>query len=92
MFYCRHKTFQCPVQAEVKKDLAAEVSHMLKEEATQDALIERVRAVQEEHRIPESEIVKLVRLSTVLRARRQLWRGYACVPWAQPCGGVCVSA
>lgn len=46
--------------AEVKKDLAAEVSHMLKEEATQDALIERVRAVQEEHRIPESEIVKLL--------------------------------
>ena len=44
----------------MKKELQAEISQMLKEEATQEALIERVRAVQEEHRIAESEVTKLV--------------------------------
>jgi len=46
--------------AEVKKELQAEISQMLKDETPQDALIERVRAVQEEHRIAESEVTKLM--------------------------------
>ena len=42
---------------------------MLKDETPQDALIERVRAVQEEHRIAESEVTKLVRSACLYQTR-----------------------
>eukprot|EP00039_Didymoeca_costata_P018342 m.333082 g.333082 ORF g.333082 m.333082 type:complete len:416 (+) comp17065_c0_seq1:84-1331(+) len=46
--------------AEIKKDLGLEVTEMIKGGATQDELIDKVRSVQVEHRIPESEIAKLL--------------------------------
>lgn len=46
--------------AEIKKELGAEVTEMLKNDATQDELIDKVRTVQVEHKIRESEIAKLL--------------------------------
>jgi len=46
--------------AEVKKQLHFDVRGMIKNEVAQDAIIEKVRAVQVENRIPESQIIKIL--------------------------------
>jgi len=46
--------------AEVKKQLHYDVTQMIKAEEAQDSIIEKVRAVQVENRIPESQIIKLL--------------------------------
>jgi hypothetical protein len=46
--------------AEVKRVLGYQVTEMMKAEVSQDELIEKVRGVQVENKIPSSEIVKLL--------------------------------
>ena len=46
--------------AEVKRTLGFQVTAMMKAEVSQEELIEKVRGVQVENKIPSSEIVKLL--------------------------------